>query len=1024
MLYELSQQRTAADNASVGYSVSAYGGMDVMRSWLTQLGESRLSRSILSTLLLLGLFMSLSGCTRRFFRRRADAEVDEILCEKDRYPQWKINDYYVYPHPLSRFADPTDPDRPPMPPDDPAAWDLSPHPQRPWLKGYAYWQGTGYLELMRRWDIENRARQEAQEAAQKEEATGEEDPKLMGETATFAERAREIEQNIEAELAPPITSNQQLDPTMEVSGLSKYKPFMLNLENVTELGFLNSPQFQTERENLYLTALAVTAERFAFIAQPFVTEQLIRQYTGSQLSPTGTGLNSWVSNATAGFTKAFSTGALVLFNFANQTVYNLGKNPTTSVSTINFDAIQPFLAGGGRAVALEPLTQAERDLVYAIRQFYRFRQEYYAFFAVGQVTTFIPGVGAGVVSLLPSTVGQPAPFIPNAFSLPLVANPATVQVPPQPALGPILNSGVLITPQGYLSAILERSQLFNYYKNIQALQRFLRIFDVWLEGSLVNLVQRGLIEQTLLRSYELILGQQLSFRVSLDQLKQQLGLPLTVPLDIAPGPLQPMINIIEAYEKNFINHQRVVTNADSYGSWLEAKLLRGRFRRLLERTPLLRGTKAQEYILRRLPYWENFAKDRAWQDRQRALLDEIYKLRRALGAIRAKEAESPNPLPKEETDRRDAVKFELDLAEYELAVSMYEREDWKTDKDLAGLPETAQQRRAHEEFFGAHRLFLTVVDHAYVERLANIKRLWPELLPIRAKGIDVIAAAEDDAFLAVEQACFENRVDLMNVRAQLTDAWRKIRVAANALMGTFNVDYHLTATTPAGKALPFAFAGSRSTHQLIFTGQLPLVRILQRNNYRSTLINFQQSRRSLLQFEDQLLFNVRFDLRSLRIAANTYQRVEKRQIELAYMQVDQALQAFSQPQAPPGQDIILPGLVGPIGRPPQVGDPAALTTQLLSTQASLVASQNDLYSIWITYQIYRTDIYRDMGLMTLDNRGVWIDVDATANQSADNRPATGEQPPANAPQQLPGPEQLPPPRPEPGAQGPGLEAAR
>jgi hypothetical protein len=1007
--------------------------MDVMRNWLFPHGGSRLNRSILSSLLLLGLLMSLSGCTRRFFRRRADAEVDEILCEKDKYPQWKINDYYVYPHPLSRFADPTDPDRPPMPPDDPAAWDLSPHPQRPFFKGYGYWQGTGYIELMRRWDIENRTRQEQaeREAAQSEQAEGEEEPKLMGEDKTFAQRASEVEQNIEAELALPIVSNQQQPVTLEVSGLSKNKPFMLNLEQVTELGFLNSPQFQTEREELYLTALAVTAERFAFIAQPFVTESLIRQYQGREVAPTKTATNSWLATSTAGFTKSFSTGALLLFNFANETIYNLGKNPFTSVSTINFDAIQPFLAGGGRAVALEPLTQAERDLVYAIRQFYRFRQEYYAFFAVGQSTGFIPGVAAGIIALSPGTLGQPTPFVPNAFTLPLVANPATVQVSPQASLGPLLNSGVLITPQGYLSAILERTVLINYYKNIQALQRYMRIFEVWLEGGLVNLVQKGLIEQRLLSSYETILGQQVSFRVSLDQLKQQLGVPMTVPLDIAPGPLQPMIDIIEGYEKLFINHQRVITNVDSYGTKEEARLLRGRLRRLLERTPLLRGTKAQEYIVRRLPYWENFARDRAWNDRRNALESEIHKMILALDEIRAKRAERPGEsLPEELLNRQKELKFDLDLAEYELGVSIYEREQWKSIEDPS-----LRERRAREQFFGAHRIFLTVIDHAYVERLENIKKIWPDLLPIRAKGVDVLAAPEDEALLAVEQATFENRVDLMNVRAQVTDAWRKIRVAANALMGTFNVDYHMTATTPASGTNPFAFAGYRTTHEMIFTGQLPLVRILQRNNYRSTLINFQQTRRSLLQFEDQLLFNVRFELRQLRILANNYERVQKRQIELAYMQVDQSIQAFSQPQAPPPGTDVLPGLVGPVGARPQPGDPAALTQQLLATQGSLVTSQNDLYNTWIGYQINRTYIYRDMGIFPLDNRGVWIDADATPNQSSDNNAASGQQqpdagnrpgfappgnlPPANAP------EQLPPPRPESTPpQGARLEASR
>ncbi len=1008
-------------------------------SWLFQLGEPRLNRSILSSLLLLGLLMSLSGCTRRFFRRRADAEVDEILCEKDRYPQWKINDYYVYPHPLARFADPTEPDRPPMPPDDPAAWDLSPHPQRPILKGYAYWQGTGYLELMRRWDTENRARAEAAqvETEKNEQASSEEEePKLMGEDKTFAQRAREIDQNIDAELAgpiPPMPGNERLDVSLTAPQPSKYPPFRLNLEQITELGFLNSPQFQTQREVLYLTALAVTAERFAFIAQPFVTEQLIRQYAGSQVSTrTGTPLNSWIANTTAGFTKAFSTGALVLFNFANQTVYNLGRNPMTSVSTINFDAIQPFLAGGGRAVALEPLTQAERDLVYAIRDFYRFRQEYYAFFAVGQSTGFIPGVAAGVIALSPPTVAQPSPSFPTAFTTPLVANPATVQVSPQPALGPILNSGVLITPQGYLSAILERTVLFNFYKNIQALQRYLRIFDVWLEGSLINQVQRGSVEQTLLSSYETVLGNQVSFRVSLDQLKQQLGLPMTVPLDIAPGPLQPMIDIVEAYEKLMINHERVITNIDQYGGMREAQQLRSRLRRMLERTPLLRNTKAREYILRNLPRWENLAKGQAWDQRRRALGNEIMRLRTILTEIRAKEAEDPVArLPKAEQDRKNDLQFQLDLLELEAAVSLYEREEWNKINE----PEL-RIREAREEFFGVRRAFLKVIDHAYIEVQDNIKTMWPDLMPIRACGVNVLNAPEDDALLAVEQTCFANRVDLMNVRAQLTDSWRKIRVAANSLMGTFNVDYHMTATTPAGKALPFAFAGSRTTHQLIFTGQLPLVRILQRNLYRSTLINFQQNRRSLMQFEDQLLFNVRFELRQLRILANNYQRIQKRQIELAYMQVDQALQAFSQPQAPPGADTILAGLVGPVGQRPVLGDPAALTNQLLNTQASLVRSQNDLYSTWISYQINRTYLYRDMGVMPLDNRGVWIDADATSNQSADNNAAPGQQqrqpgdgagnPPAgnNAPPNAP--EQLPSPRPEQPAkeEGARLEAAR
>jgi hypothetical protein len=989
--------------------------------------QERSSRRLGWMLLFLSLslveLLSLSGCTRRFFRRRADAAVDELLCEKDHYPQWKINDYYVYPHPLSRFADPTDPDRPPMPPDDPAAWDLSPHPQRPLLKGYAYWQGTGYLELMRRWDEENRSKAEPQKEASQESEQKEEEieAKLMGEEQSLSQRARETELNIEQELAQPIVNNNQLPVSLAVPNATTVKPFRLNLEQITELGFLNSREFQTIREQLYLTALAVTAERFAFIAQPFATEQLVRERAGRQ-APGGY-TNSWLSTTNAGFTKAFSTGALLLFNFANQTVYNLGRGgATTSVSTVNLDLVQPFLAGGGRAVALEPLTQAERDLVYAIRQFFRFRQEYYVFFAAGQSTAFIPGVGAGVIALLPSTVGVPTPFVPGPFALPIVNNPANVQVAPTTPLGPILNSGVFITPQGYLSAIQERTVLFNYYKNIQALKRYLNIFDVWLDGGLINQVQHGLVEARLLASYESVLGFQLSFRVSLDQLKQQLGLPLTVPLDLEPGPLQPMINIIGAYEKLFIDHERVITNLDQMGRREEAQMLRARLRRMLDRTQLMRGTKARERILQRLPHWENYAKDKPFNERFKALRDEVMKLDADYKRLRRKQAENSGE-PLSETDQRRMmdIKFEQNMAEYELGLTIYEQEQWKEEAN----PED-EVRKLRNQFFGVRRIFLNLVDYAYTETLVKTKSMWPELPPVRAQGVDVVAVGEDEALLAAEQATFVNRVDLMNVRAQVTDAWRKIRVAANALLGTFNVDYHLGATSPLGAAQPFNLGGSRTTHELIFTGQLPLVRILQRNNYRSTLINFQQNRRSLMAFEDQLLFNTRYDLRQLRVLANNYQRVQKRQIELAYMQVDQALQAFNQPQAPPGQDNILPGLIGPVGARPQPGDPAALTTQLLSTQASLLSSQNDLYNTWINFTISRTYLYREMGVMPLDNRGVWIDADATANNTANNCQPGGQQQAAGAAEQPPAarPEQLPQPRPEPAAEGAALEPAR
>src|SRR5881628_469155 len=115
-----------------------------------------------------GLFLVLAatllcgaGCTRRFFRRGADRDVVGLLDEKDVYEPWKVEQWHVYPDPRARFADPSNPDRPPKPYDDPAAMDLSPNPQKPGKAGCGNFEGDGYLKLVAGWDAANRAERKA-----------------------------------------------------------------------------------------------------------------------------------------------------------------------------------------------------------------------------------------------------------------------------------------------------------------------------------------------------------------------------------------------------------------------------------------------------------------------------------------------------------------------------------------------------------------------------------------------------------------------------------------------------------------------------------------------------------------------------------------------------------------------------------------------------------------------------------------------------------------------------------------------
>jgi len=116
-------------------------------------------------MLLLGISFAVlfSGCSRRFYRDRADQEVHQVLSSKDKYPNWKLEEYHLMPDPRARFATVGNLDRPAMPPDDPASMAMAPNPQKPGKYGIIHSEGSGYLDLLSQFDSENRTALSAQQ---------------------------------------------------------------------------------------------------------------------------------------------------------------------------------------------------------------------------------------------------------------------------------------------------------------------------------------------------------------------------------------------------------------------------------------------------------------------------------------------------------------------------------------------------------------------------------------------------------------------------------------------------------------------------------------------------------------------------------------------------------------------------------------------------------------------------------------------------------------------------------------------
>ena len=87
-----------------------------------------------------------AGCTRAHYRNQADNEVYPILAQRIVFPQFDIGRTQLEPDPTSRLADPFNPDRPPKPPDDPAAAIFMDRPGG--MRGSRHWERDGVTDMI------------------------------------------------------------------------------------------------------------------------------------------------------------------------------------------------------------------------------------------------------------------------------------------------------------------------------------------------------------------------------------------------------------------------------------------------------------------------------------------------------------------------------------------------------------------------------------------------------------------------------------------------------------------------------------------------------------------------------------------------------------------------------------------------------------------------------------------------------------------------------------------------------------
>lgn len=214
------------------------------------------------------------------------------------------------------------------------------------------------------------------------------------------------------------------------------------------------------------------------------------------------------------------------------------------------------------------------------------------------------------------------------------------------------------------------------------------------------------------------------------------------------------------------------------------------------------------------------------------------------------------------------------------------------------------------------------------------------LQDLEAAGLLPVSYPEDEAL----EIALQSRLDLLNEIDRFEDAYRSMGVAANQLKADVNLIGGVSlASQPPADYRRFDLNEYRASLGLGIN--LPLDRVRERTLYRSSLINFERQIRTLSLSLDSIRNEIRQSLRTLDQARQTY-LIQQRAVQVA----DRRLEA---------QNLLL-----------QAGD--AEMRDLLEAEADQLQARNALTQALIDYHVARYTFLRTMGILEVDEEGLWI----------------------------------------------------
>lgn len=883
------------------------------------LGGGTISRNWLRLAIAGGLLFTCStmGCSRSKYRQRADAEVFALIEEKSQCSTDPVV-CSIDLNPQSRMFDPFNPDRPPMPEDDPQA--------------HRYMERIDRKKHYPLWDVNGR------------------------------------------------TNTTENPAWWEYLPLDERGVLVLDADSASRLAVLHSPAYQAELETLYLSALDVSSERFLFDNQFF--GGFAQDITTTGPNRAGNGGQSRTNYTVGPFSRgprslalrrSFATGSSLVVGFANSLTWQLsGPNTQTATSLLDFSFLAPLLRDGGRDVILERLTLAERSLLYNVRAMERYRTGFNLQVLVGRAADGGPTRRGGLFggAGLDGFTGLGGGFGRVGNTANAGQGFANAQAVPRAG-------GFLGLLQSQLEIRNAEENIARLKDNVLRFEETLREQLTTVPASQDQIPSQQLqvaqARQALISSQANLLQTRSTYEQTLDTFKTTMGLPPYLCVEIR-DPLLEQFNLIspELRERReavadvrdsigrenseLIQQSRPGRDATSGETYRELPVTPGvvdilkKIEQKAARISELRRT----ILDRDLPEIDNDIQRLTQAIPQRKeqlarLKERFYREREMFCALLPTGSLDETLFNTQELESLPG-QLESESKRLKNRIDGYRERIDKLKKDINGLTNQPNQGTPRESFS-------KIRDRAILQSQDILAALAEDVLALqvlqaRARTESVLLPEVDlDVRDAVEIArC--RRVDWANSRASLVDSWRAIEVVADDLESSLDVVF--SGDVQNINDNPLSLRGSTGRLRAGLQFDAPLTRLQERNSYRQVLIEYQQARRQYYQFEDAIWGTLRAELRAIHQNQLSFElqryavRIAASQITLNedIRQVRESLNQASGPTA---------------------------ARDSVSALSDLLSAQNTFQGVWIFYEAQRRNLVQDLGTMELTNDGVWLD---------------------------------------------------